>query len=94
MNMTLILLNNIYGHNKLTLKFITMKKILLIGVALVMTACSSTNYVAHQVHESPKTTRQALIYEDHVVIVTRTKLSLEEYNKIVALTVNNRDERH
>jgi len=70
-----------------------MKKLLLIGVALVMTACSSTNYVAHQVHESPKTTRHALIYEDHVVIVTRTKLSLEEYNKIVALTVNNRDER-
>ena len=72
-----------------------MKKLLLtIGVALVMTACSSSNFVAHQVHESPKTTRQALIYEDHVVIVTRTKLSLEEYNKMVAVTVNNREGRN
>ena len=70
-----------------------MKKLLLIGVALVMTACSSTNYVAHKVHETPKTTRQALIFEDHVVIVTRTTLSLEEYNKMVAVTVNNREER-
>jgi hypothetical protein len=70
-----------------------MKKLLLIGVALVMTACSSTNFVAHEVHESPKTTRQALIYEDHVVIVTRTKLTLEEYNKMIALTVQNREER-
>ena len=70
-----------------------MKKLLLIGVALVMTACSSTNFVAHEVHESPKTTRQALIFEDHVVIVTRTKLTLEEYNKMIALTVQNREER-
>jgi len=70
-----------------------MKKLLLIGVALVMTACSSTNFVAHKVHETPKTTREALIYEDHVVIVTRTRLSLDEYNKIVAVTVNNREER-
>ena len=70
-----------------------MKKLLLIGVALVMTACSSTNFVAHKVHETPKTTRQALIFEDHVVIVTRTTLSLEEYNKMVAVTVNNREER-
>lgn len=70
-----------------------MKKFLLLGVALVMTACSSTNYVTHKVHETPKTTRQALIFEDHVVIVTRTTLSLEEYNKMVAVTVNNREER-
>jgi len=70
-----------------------MKKLLLIGVALVMTACSSTNFVTHDVHESPKTTRQALIYEDHVVIVTRTKLTLDEYNRMVASTVQNREER-
>ena len=70
-----------------------MKKLLLIGVALVMTACSSTNFVAHKISETPKTTRQALIFEDHVVIVTRTKLTLDEYNKMVALTVQNREER-
>jgi len=79
---------------KLTLKQITMKKLLLlIGVALVMTACSSSNFVAHKVHETPKTTRQALIYEDHVVIVTKTRLSLDEYNRMVAITINNREER-
>ena len=71
-----------------------MKKILLIGVALVMTACSSTNFVAHKVSETPKTTRQALIYEDHVLIVTKTKLTLDEYNRMVANTVNNREERY
>jgi len=69
------------------------KLLLLIGVALVMTACSSSNFVVHKVHESPKTTRQALIYEDHVVIITKTRLSLDEYNKMVAVTVNNREER-
>ena len=71
-----------------------MKKLLLIGVALVMTACSSTNFVAHKISETPKTTRQALIFEDHVVIVTRTKLTLDEYNRIVAVSVQNREERH
>jgi len=71
-----------------------MKKILLIGVALVMTACSSTNFVTHKVSETPKTTRQALIYEDHVLIVTKTKLTLDEYNRMVANTVNNREERY
>ena len=71
-----------------------MKKLLLIGVALVIASCSSTNFVAHKVHETPKTTREALIYEDHVIIVTRTKLTLDEYNKIVAITVNNREERY
>jgi ABC-type Fe3+-hydroxamate transport system substrate-binding protein len=71
-----------------------MKKLLLIGVALVMTACSSTNFVAHKISETPKTTRQALIFEDHVVIVTKTKLTLDEYNRIVAVSVQNREERH
>ena len=69
-----------------------MKKLLLIGVAAVMTACSSSNFVAHQISETPQTTRQALIYEDHVVIVTRTKMSLERYNEIRQLSVNNRQQ--
>lgn len=70
-----------------------MKKLLLtIGVALVMSACSSSNFVVHKVSETPKTTRQALIFEDHVIIVTRTTLSLEEYNKIVAVSVQNREQ--
>jgi hypothetical protein len=68
-----------------------MKKFILIGVALVMTACSTTNYAVHNIKETPKTTRQALIYDDHVVIVTRTRFTLEEYNRIVAVSVENKE---
>lgn len=67
-----------------------MKKFILIGVALVMTACSSTNYVVHNIKETPKTSRQALIYDDHVVIVTKTRFTLEEYKQMVALTQSNK----
>ena len=72
-----------------------MKKLLFtIGVATVLTACSTTNYTTHKVSETPTTTRQALIFDDHVEIVTRTKMSIEQYNRIVAITVNNREERN
>jgi hypothetical protein len=89
-------MTNIYTRNiSLTLKPKNkMKKLLLIGVVLVMTACSSTNFVAHKVSETPKITRQALIYEDHVIIVTRTRLTLDEYNKIIAVSITNREERN
>lgn len=69
-----------------------MKKFILIGVAAVMTACSSSNYVVHKISDTPETTRQALIFEDHVVIVTRTKMSLERYNQIVAVSQSNRQQ--
>jgi hypothetical protein len=72
-----------------------MKKLLFtIGVATVLTACSTANYATHKVSETPTTTRQALIFDDHVEIVTRTKMSIEQYNRIVAITVNNREERN
>lgn len=89
-------MTNIYTRNiSLTLKPKNkMKKLLLIGVVLVMTACSSTNFVAHKVSETPKTIRQALIYDDHVVLVTRTRLTLEEYNRIIAVSVLNKEERN
>jgi hypothetical protein len=72
-----------------------MKKLLFtIGVATVLTACSTANYATHKVSETPTTTRQALIFDDHVEIVTRTKMSIEQYNRMVAVTVNNREERN
>ena len=72
-----------------------MKNILtILGVALVMSACSTANYATHATHNTPTTTRQALIYDNHVVIVTRTKMSVEDYNKIVAVTVQNKEERN
>ena len=64
-----------------------------VGVALVMSACSTTNFATHTIRTTPSTTRQALIYDNHVVIVTRTKMSVEDYNKIVAVTVQNKEER-
>jgi hypothetical protein len=72
-----------------------MKNILtILGVALVMSACSTANYATHSIRTTPTTTRQALIYDDHVVIVTRTKMSVEDYNRIVAVSLNNREERN
>ena len=66
----------------------------ILGVALVMSACSTTNFATHNISTNPHTTRQALIYDDHVVIVTRTKMSVEDYNRIVAVTVQNKEERN
>ena len=72
-----------------------MKNILtILGVALVMSACSTTNFATHTLRTTPSTTRQALIYDDHVVIVTKTKMSIEDYNRIVAVSIQNREERN
>jgi hypothetical protein len=68
--------------------------LLFLGVALVMSACSTLNFATHNIHTTPLTTRQALIYDDHVVIVTKTKMSIEDYNRIVAVTVQNKEERN
>jgi hypothetical protein len=58
-----------------------------------MSACSTANYATHSIHTTPTTTRQALIYDNHVVIVTKTKMSVEDYNRIIATTVKNKEER-
>jgi hypothetical protein len=76
------------------LTIFTMKNILLtIGVALVISACSTANFATHPLSVTPTTSRQALIYDNHVVIVTKTKMSVEDYNKIIATTVKNKEER-
>jgi hypothetical protein len=67
--------------------------LLFLGVALVMSACSTLNFATHNIRTTPSITRQALIYDDHVVIVTKTKMSIEDYNRIVAATVQNKEER-
>jgi len=70
-----------------------MKNILtILGVALVMSACSTSNFATHTIRTTPSTTRQALIYDDYVVIVTKTKMSIEDYNRIVAVSIQNREE--
>ena len=67
--------------------------LLFLGVALVMSACSTSNFATHTIRTTPSTTRQALIYDDHVVIVTKTKMSIEDYNRIVAVSISNKEER-
>jgi len=72
-----------------------MKKVLaLIGVVMVLTSCSTANFATHNVSETPTRKQMAFIYDDHVEIVTRTKMSIEQYNRMIAITVNNRDERN
>jgi hypothetical protein len=72
-----------------------MKKLLFtIGVATVLTACSTANYATHNVSETPTMRREAIIYDDHVVIVTRQKFTIEQYNRLVANTIQNREERN
>lgn len=71
-----------------------MKNILLtIGVALVISACSTANFTTHPISVTPTTSRQALIYDNHVVIVTKTTMSVEDYNRIMAATIKNKEER-
>lgn len=69
-----------------------MKKIITMGVLLIVTGCSLTNYATHPISITPTISRQALIYDNHVVIVTKTKMSIEDYNKIIAVTIQNKEE--
>lgn len=62
-----------------------MKKLILLVVGLVVVSCS----VTHPISQTPTSTRQALIYDDKVVIVTRTTVSLEQYYAMVASSKNN-----
>ena len=56
-----------------------MKKfILIMGVLLAFTACAPT---AQLVWEQNNTTREAIVYEDHVVVITKTKVTLEEFER-------------
>lgn len=72
-----------------------MKKLLFtIGVATVLTACSTANYATHEVSETPTMRCEAIIYDDHVVIVTRQRFTVEQYNRLVAATINNRNDNN
>ena len=72
-----------------------MKKLLFtIGVAMVLASCSIANYATHEVSETPTMRREAIIYDDHVVIVTRQRFTVEQYNRLVAATINNRNDNN
>jgi 4-hydroxy-3-methylbut-2-enyl diphosphate reductase IspH len=48
---------------------------------LTFASCGPTQEL---ISETPKTTREAIIYEDKVVIVTRTTISKDHYERLVA----------
>ena len=57
-----------------------MKKIMLIMGVLAFTACAPT---AQIVHQSGKTTREAIVYDDHVVIVSKTIITKEQFKEVM-----------
>ena len=69
-----------------------MKKILLSVAGLIMMAsCSASKVVATEtISQKLNQERQAIIYEDKVVIVTKTTLSPMEYALMVEKTKANR----
>jgi PBP1b-binding outer membrane lipoprotein LpoB len=69
-----------------------MKNLLtILGIALVISSCSTSNFATHNIRTTPSITRQALIYDDHVVLVTKTRMSVDEYNRIVAASMQNEE---
>ena len=54
---------------------------------LTFASCGPTQEL---ISDTPKTTREAVIYEDKVVIVTKTTISKDHYEKLVA----SREKRH
>jgi len=57
-----------------------MKKLLSIVVLMVLTSCGATTQLA--ISETPQTTREAIVYEDRVVVVTKTTVTRERFDEI------------
>jgi len=70
-----------------------MKKVLLILTGLIlMASCSAPQALATEnISQGLNRERQAIIYEDKVVIITRTTLTPMEYALMLEKTRNNRD---
>lgn len=58
-----------------------MKRIFMtLGVLLAFTACAPT---AQIVYEKGNTTREAIVYEDRVVVVTKTTVTREKFDEVM-----------
>lgn len=56
-----------------------MKKFLLsLGVLFALASCAPT---AQLVYEKNNTTREAIVYEDHVVVITKTTVTKEQFEE-------------
>ena len=57
-----------------------MKKLMILLGVLAFTACAPS---AQLVYENGNTTRQAIIYEDRVVVITKTTVSKEQFEEVM-----------
>jgi 4-hydroxy-3-methylbut-2-enyl diphosphate reductase IspH len=59
-----------------------MKRLLIIvGLVIAFTSCAPQQQL---ISETPKTTRVAEIHNDKVIIVTKTTITKEHYNELIA----------
>jgi hypothetical protein len=58
-----------------------MKNLVIVGMLLTFMSCGPTQEL---ISETPQTKREAIVYEDKVVIVTRTTITKDHYQKLVA----------
>ena len=58
-----------------------MKHLVIMVMLLTLASCGPTQQL---ISETPKTTREAVIYEDKVVIVTKTTISKDHFERLVA----------
>ena len=56
------------------------KLILLTGVLLALTSCGPTQQL---ISETPQTKREAFVYDDKVVIVTKTTIDRDHYDSLI-----------
>ena len=73
------------------LNFQDMRKtflLLFVALGVTFTSCSTHKEFISQ---TPKTHREAIVYDDYVVVVTRTTITREHYDRLVANTRQNRE---
>ena len=58
-----------------------MKYLVIMGMLLTFMSCGPTQEL---ISETPQTKREAIVYENKVVIVTKTTITKDHYKKLVA----------
>ena len=58
-----------------------MKYLVIMGMLLTFMSCGPTQEL---ISETPQTKREAIVYENKVVIVTKTTITKDHYEKLIA----------
>lgn len=56
------------------------KKMIIMGVFLALASCAPTQQL---ISETPQTKREAFVYDDKVVIVTKTTIERDHYDSLI-----------